>query len=108
MITVCIQTQHDGQYKVWTEAEEATESPEASYSSAAPQTDPAAPAMATPPEAPEAPEDAEDAAESAGQVVKSLKEALTLAMEALKSGGQMSDMNGQQKAFQDGFGQGAV
>ena len=103
MITVCIQTQHDGQYKVWTEAEEAPESPEASYSSAAPQTDPAAPAMATPSEAPEAPE---DAAENAGQVVKTLKEGLTLVMEALKSGGQMSDNAEQVAGFNEAFGGG--
>lgn len=87
--TVCITAQDDGQYKVWVDAPEAAEATGM----------PAPNAMATEPaEAPTAGE----------QIVPSLKEALTLAMEALKSGGQMSDANGQQKAFQDGFGAGSV
>lgn len=88
--TVCITAQDDGQYKVWVEAEAAGM--------------PATPGME--PDKVAGPTEGQEGA--GGQIVQTLKEALTLAMEALKSGGQMSDFNGQQQAFKDGFGAGKV
>lgn len=45
----------------------------------------------------------EEAAEPAGQTVKSVKEALTLALAGLKNGGQLPDMAKQNAAFDEGF-----
>jgi hypothetical protein len=94
--TVCIMSLDEGQgFKVWVEAPEAQE---AAGMPAMPGMEPgAAPAEPT-----------EEQESAGGQTVKTMKEALTLAMEALKTGGQMSDMNGQEQAFKDGFGTGKV
>ena len=48
----------------------------------------------------------EEAAEPAGQTVKSVKEALTLALAGLKNGGQLPDMAKQNAAFDEGFNDG--
>lgn len=42
----------------------------------------------------------------AGQTVKSVKEALTLALAGLKNGGQLPDMAKQNAAFDEGFNDG--
>lgn len=105
MFTVCITAQDDGQYKVYTESE-ATEAAEAA---AAPAPQAAAPAPAgaapgMPPAGQEAgPAETPEEAEPEAQTVGTIKEALTIALHALKNDGQLVDMNGQERAFQEGF-----
>jgi len=50
-----------------------------------------------------APMEAPEAAEPAGQTVKTVKEALTVALAGLKNGGQLPDMAAQNAAFDEGF-----
>ena len=50
-----------------------------------------------------APMEAPEAAEPAGQTVKTVKEALTVALAGLKNGGQLPDMAKQNAAFDEGF-----
>jgi hypothetical protein len=96
--TVEITAEDDGSYTVASEPE-AQESAEGmpGMDQGAVQPAPAAPGM--PPE-----EMGMEEAERAGQNVKTLKEALTLALNALKNGGTMDDVNGQDAEFNAGFG----
>lgn len=98
MFTVCIKPVEQG-FRVWTEQDE-PEPADADASGGYPSQAPPPADPAAMPAAPEAPE----AAESAGHVVTSLKEALTMAMEALKSGGQMRDNADQVAGFNTAFG----
>ena len=114
MFTVCITANDDGTYKVY--VEQAAEAGEAAPGAApamppTPMGAPPAP-MGKPPmptmdaEAGEDP--AEEANEPGAQTVKTIKDALTLALEALKNDGQMSDVNGQDNEFAAGFEGGAA
>ena len=77
MFTICIDALDEGGYRVYSKM----------------------------PEAPMEPGMAEEMPESSGeQVVQSLKEALTVALEALKSGGQIEEANQQEKAFNEAIG----
>lgn len=117
MFTICITANDDNTYKVYVEqANEADEGLDAEVGAAPamgkppmPQPMPTAPMGAPAPMAEDPAEDpAEEASEPGAQTVKSIKDALTLALEALKNDGQMSDVNGQDKEFSAGFEGGAA
>jgi len=87
--TVCIDALDEGGYRVY------VESPEAEAQEGA----------AMPGQAPEmGAEEGPQEPEAGAQTVKTIKEALTAALEALKNEGQMSDAGAQAQDFNEGFG----
>lgn len=96
MFTVCIDSNDDQSFTVYVEQEG-----EAEPSEGAAPAGPGQPPV--PPEA--APESGqEEAAEPGSQTVQTVKEALTIALEALKNGGKIMDVNQEQNSFNKALG----
>jgi len=90
--TVCIDALDEGGYRVYVESPAA----EAQEGAAMPGQAPA--------EMSEGPEEGPQEPEAGAQTVKTIKEALTACLEALKNEGQMSDAGAQAQDFNEGFG----